>query len=216
MANNIVREEMTVHQALCELKTLNKRIEKAINETKPISTKEHSSLKVDGMTTAEFKNIAQSNHDSAVDLIRRQRGIKSAINQYNASKTVEICGRAYTIAQAIWEMKYAMAEEKNLLGRYSAMLNRATVQMERANGEELNRRAEAAMNAIHGSKDKANNEEYLKGIEDYKASHTLELVDPLDVRKIIADLDKEISEFEAKVDAAIQVANATTTLTIEY
>jgi len=214
--NTTVREEMTVHQALCELKTLNKRIPKAISETKPISTKEAKSNNVDGISVSEFKTLAQSTHDSATDLIKRQRGIKAAINQYNACKIIDVCGRKYTIAQAIWEMNYGMAEEKNLVTRYSEMLRKATAQIERANGDDLNRRAEAAMTAIHGNKDKANNDDFLKGVEDYKAAHALELVDPLNIRKIIADLDKSIAEFEANVDAAIQVANATTTLTIEY
>ena len=217
MANNsTVREEMTVHKALCELKTLNKRITKAISETKPVSTKEASSQKVDGIPMKTFNENAKSTHDSATDLIKRQRGIKAAVSQYNASKEIEVCGRKYTIAQAIWEMNYGMAEEKNMLARYTEMLRKCNAQIERANGEDLNRRAENAMNAIHGNKDKANNDEYLKGLEDYKKSHTLELVDPLNIRKVIADLDKEISDFEANVDAAIQVANATTTLIIEY
>ena len=214
--NTAVREEMTVHQALCELKTLNKRIAKAILESNPIATKEHASQKVNGMSTTEFKALAQSAHDSATDLIKRQRAIKSAVNQYNASKVVEVCGRQYTIAQAIWEMNYGMAEEKELLNRYASMLAKATSAIERANGDELNRRAEAAIAAIYGNKDKANSDEYLKGIEDYKVSHAIELVDPLGIRKIIADLEKEISDFTSSVDAAIQVANATTTLSIEY
>lgn len=216
MTNANVREEMTVHQALCELKTLNKRIIKAINETSPIATKEHSASKVNGMLVADFKTLAQSTHESATDLIRRQRAIKAAVNQYNAEKIIDVCGKKYTIAQAIWEMNYGMAEDKQIVDRYTSMLSKATTQIERANGDELNRKAEAAMNAIHGNKDKANTEEYLKGLEDYKTSHALELVDPLGIRKIITDLNKEISDFEASVDAAIQVANATTTLIIEY
>ena len=217
MANNsTVREEMTVHKALCELKTLNKRITKAISETKPVSTKEASSQKVDGIPMKTFNENAKSTHDSATDLIKRQRGIKAAVSQYNASKEIEVCGRKYTIAQAIWEMNYGMAEEKNMLARYTEMLHKCNAKIERANGEDLNRCAENAMNAIYGNKDKANSDEYLKGLEDYKKSHTLELVDPLNILKVIADLGKEISDFETNVDAAIQVANATTTLTIEY
>lgn len=212
----MVHEQMTVHQALCELKTLNKRVSKAIGETKPISTKECASQKVDGMPLAEFKSLAKSSHDSAVDLIKRQRAIKDAISQYNASKVVTICGREYTIAQAIWEMNYGMAEERALLDRYAGFLSRANSVIERENGDNLQRRAENAMNAIFGNKEKANSEEYIKGVSDYKEKHALEIVDPLGIRKIISDLEKEIADFEANVDSAIQVANATTTLEIAY
>lgn len=209
-------EEMTVHQALCELKTLRKRIVNAIEATNPIAAKEASATKVKGVSMADFKEAAKSAHDSAVDLIKRQRAIKAAVNQYNASKTIEVCGKTYTVAQAIWEMQYGMSENKILLQRYTDMLNRANREIESANGSDLNRRAETFCASMFGSKDKADAKDYNATLEDYKAKHTLELFDPLGIRKIIEDLEKEISSFESSVDAAIQVANATTTLTIEY
>ena len=212
----MVHEEMTVHQALCELKTLNKRIVKAVDATKPISVKEVSATKVDGISTGDFKDNAASAHDSAVSLIKRQRAIKAAVNQYNASKTIEVCGRTYTIAQAIWEMTYGISEDKSLLERYTNMLNSANSTIEKANGSELNRRAEAFCTAMYGSKEKCDKSDFNATLEDYKAKHTMELFDPLNIRKIIADMDKEISDFTSNVDAAIQVANATTILTIEY
>ena len=217
MGNNVnVRETMTVHQALCELKTLDKRVMKAIQESKPVSCKEHASAKVDGMDVAEFQKQAKSQHDSAVGLIQRQRAIKAAVSQYNASKVITVCGREYTIAQAIWEMKYGIQEDKALLNVYTQMLRRFEDNIAKRNGVELNLSAEAAMNVIYGGKEKSNSEEYLKGLEDYKERHALELVDPLNVRKIIEELEKQIADFEANVDAAIQVANATTTIEIAY
>ena len=214
--NTTVREEMTVHQALCELKTLNKRINKAIEATKPICVKEVSATKVEGISPADFKENAASTHESAIALIKRQRAIKAAVNQYNAEKQIEVCGRKYTVAQAIWEMKYGVNEDKMLLDRYTNMLKFANVAIENANGNDLNRRAEAFCAAMFGQKDKCDKADYNATLEDYKAKHTMELFDPLNIRKIIADLDKEISDFSSSVDAAIQVANATTTLTIEY
>lgn len=212
----MVREEMTVHQALCELKKLNRRIDKAIGATKPISVKEVSATKVDGITPAEFKDNAKAAHDSVIDLIKRQRAIKAAVNQYNAEKVVTICGKDYTIAQAIWEMQFGMKEDTELLNRYYDMLIRANSNIEAANGDNLNRRAETFCANMFGSKDKADKNDYNATLEDYKAKHTMELFDPLGIRKIIDDMDKQIASFEASVDAAIQVANATTTLTIEY
>lgn len=212
----MVREEMTVHQALCELKTLNKRIEKAIGETKPVAIKEASAKKVDGIAAEEFVANARSAHDSAVGLIKRRRAIKAAINQYNAEKQIEVCGRRYTIAQAIWEMQHGTSEDKALLTRYTQLLAFANNQIERMNGSDLDKRAEAFCASMYGSKDKCDPRDFNTTLEDYKAKHTMELFDPLGIRKIIADIEKEVSDFEANVDAAIQVANATTTLVIEY
>ena len=96
------------------------------------------------------------------------------------------------------------------------MLSFANNAIEKANGSDLNRRAESFCTAMYGQKDKCDKADYNATLEDYKAKHTMELFDPLNIRKIIADLDKEISDFSSSVDAAIQVANATTTLAIEY
>lgn len=212
----MIREEMTVHQALCELKMLGKRINKAIAASAPIATKEVSATKVCGVSVSDFAANARACHESAVDLIKRQRAIKAAVNQYNASKVIEVGGKQYTIAQAIWEMQFGTKEDRTLLDRYTAMLTKANANIEMANGSDLNRRAETFCASMFGSKDKADAKDYNATLEDYKAKHTMELCDPLNIRKVIEDMDKEIASFESGVDAAIQVANATTTLVIEY
>ena len=209
-------ETMTVHQALCELKVLNKRVSKTINETKPISFKEHSSRKVDGITETDFTEQAKASHNSAIDLINRQIAIKAAVNQYNAEKIVTVAGKDYTVAQAIWMMQFGIKEKKTLLDRYANMLTMVNATIERENGQRLNDRAEAFTVSMCGNKDKADPKAFNDSIEEYKKNHALELVDPLGIRKVISDMENEISEFEAGVDAAIQVANATTTLEISY
>lgn len=212
----MIKEIMTVHQALCELKVLNKRILSAISAVKPVATKEHSSSNVDGEPVEKFIEYAKSTHASAIDLIMRQIAIKAAINQYNASRIITVAGKQYSVAQAIWMMNYGIQHQQELLNMYSVMLKRASAEIERKNGDDLNTRAEAAMNAVYDSKDKANHKAYLEGVEEYKKSHTLEIVDPLGIRDIIAKMESEIASFQSGVDAAIQVANATTEIEIEY
>ena len=211
-----MREEMTVHQALCELKTLSKRVQKGIDTIKPVATKQHSAVKVDGVSVDEFNKRAVSDYQSVTDLINRWMAIKEAISKYNASKVVTVAGKEYTIAQAIWYLNYDMADKTALLNKLTAMLKTCTVNMEKANGEKLDSQAETAMNSLYGAKEKANKDEYLAGLEAYKTSHALEMVDPLKIRDLITDLEKEIGDFTSGVDAAIQVANATTTIVIEY
>jgi len=211
-----VRETMTVHEALCELKTLGKRIDSAINNCVPVATKEHSSQKVNSMTMAEFKDRAISSHQSATDLIRRQAAIKSAINHYNAEKIITVAGKDYSIAQAIWMMHHGTEEKRELLRLYTVLYSKAVAAIERANGKELNDRAENAMNSLYGSKEKADAAAYNSGIEEYKRNHELELVDPLGIHEVILALEKEITDFESRVDAAIQVANATTVIEVTY
>lgn len=209
-------EKMTVHEALCELKTLGKRIDSAISACVPIATREHDSEKVIGLDRAKFADLAKSNHQSALDLINRRSAIKAAISQYNASKKIAVCDKEYTVAEAIWLMEHGLAEKRVLLQRYTIMLNDAIRSIEIANGDQLNNRAERAATAAFDSKEKADPEKQLKFISDYKKAHTLEFEDPMNIRAVIADLEKDITSFEAKVDSAIQVANATTELEITY
>lgn len=212
----MVKEKMTVHQALCELKTLRKRISKAIEATNPVAVKYHGAGKVNGMTTEEFKTLAKSAHDTAVDLIRRQNAIKAAVNEYNSWTKVKVCGQEYTVAQAIWLMQYGMNDKKALLNRYVQMLDSVNAQIVRSNGDELRRRAETFAVNMYGVKDKADPKDFNTAMDDYIDKHTVDMVDPLGIRKIISELEKEISDFESNVDAAIQVANATSTIEIEY
>ena len=211
-----MKETMTVHEALCELKTLRKRVEEAIAESVPIRYKEVGSSTVDGKSVQDAMLAIKSAHQSVTDLINRMIAIKAAINQYNAEKKVQIGEAAYSIAQAIYMKSFGMDTKRALLDQYRRALKHATTFAESANGEKLNNRAEAAMTAIYGAKEKSDPEAYLKGLMDYKKQHTVELIDPLNLAKVVKEMEDEINTFESKMDSAIQIANATTQIEIEY
>lgn len=210
------KETMTVHEALCELKMLDKRIPAAIEKSIPVTAKEHSATTIDGKSVSDWITSAKSAHQSAMDLINRMVAIKSAVNKYNAEKHITVDGKDYTVAQAIWMMQHGMECKQALLSEYSNCLQKTSREIAKANGDSLNARAEAAMTAILGSKDKVDPAVYLKGLQDYKEQHRKELVDPIGIDAVLQKLDNEISGFNAKVDSAIQVANATTMIEIEY
>jgi hypothetical protein len=50
----------------------------------------------------------------------------------------------------------------------------------------------------------------------YIENNTYDLVDPMDVAKIMETLDAEVNEFNAEVDAALSVSNALTVIEFEY
>lgn len=211
-----MKEKMTVHEALSELKTLNKRVEKAISDSSPIAYKEHGATKISGKDVKCTVERIVSDHNSAIDLINRMAAIKAAINQYNAEKHITVGDKDYTVAQAIYMMQYGLQYKRDLVATYTQALHKATAFVERSNGDQLNNRAEAAMNAIYGAKEKSDPAAYLKGLMDYKEQHTVELVDPLNLEKVIEKLGIEIDAFTSRVDSAIQIANATTEIEFEY
>lgn len=209
-------EKMTVHMMLSEMKTIEKRIEKAINAIVPIGVRENASKNVNGLPIAEFNSCAEAENQRAVDLISRHNAMKAALYKYNTEKTVTINGKEMTIAQALWLMKHGMDQKRNLLAYYEVAYAKAADKIEQANGQALNTAAERAADIACGSKDKADSEEYLKMVEQYKESHRLVYVDPLDLKNRIHNLSEEIEKFDAEVDARIQTANATTEVEIIY
>ena len=57
----------------------------------------------------------------------------------------------------------------------------------------------------------------MKGLrQTYIENNTYDLIDPLDITKVMEALDAEINEFNAEVDAALSVSNALTVIEFEY
>ena len=50
----------------------------------------------------------------------------------------------------------------------------------------------------------------------YIENNTYDLIDPLNVTKLIEDLSNEVDNFNIEVDAALSVSNAVTVIEIEY
>lgn len=212
----MTQETMTVHEALCEAKTLESRIMKTIREITAIGTKENQASRVNGITVEEFNNDARSKSMKAEQMIDRYNAIKAAINQYNATKEITVNDKKYSVAMAVWMLQHGLSSKKNLRAWYANQLESARNTLSAHNGEKLDTRAENAASSNFGNKEKPNHEDYLKFIKDYKERTQLILVDPLNLSEKITKLDDEIAGFESRVDAALQVANATTTITIEY
>lgn len=209
-------EKMTVHMLLSEMKTIEKRIEKAVDAIIPIAAKEHASKKVNAVDVAEFTKTAQREQQRALDLIARHNAMKAALYKYNTEKEVEIAGKTMTVAQALWLMEHGMDEKRKLLEHYEKAYAKVVKEVEKANGAALNQAAERAADIACGSKDKADKDQYLEMVEKYKTSHQLEYVDPLNLKERINELSEEIEKFKAEADARIQTANAVTEVTIEY
>lgn len=100
----MTKEKMNIHKALCELKTLDSRIEDKIADFEPVAANRESNRKINGKSVEDFKHKADDDYKSITDLINRRYALKKAVVNSNARTTVEIGGSTYTIAEAI-EMK---------------------------------------------------------------------------------------------------------------
>jgi len=87
-------ETMNIHQALVELKTLDKRIESAIKEGEWVVANKHTNTKIGGVDLKEYMEAIKARHQKVTDLISRVEAIKRAVVNSNAVTKVRIGAKA--------------------------------------------------------------------------------------------------------------------------
>ncbi|ONI47674.1 hypothetical protein AN644_04325 [Candidatus Epulonipiscium fishelsonii] len=206
--------KISIHRGLAELKLLNSRIHKSINDLGPIGMCKLSQDKIIGTTDnkKEFEEKAKSAYNSIKDLIIRRDKIKRAIVLSNAMTKVMISGIEYTVAEAI-EKKESIEYTKNLLDKLKnhkrGITNDFTLEM-----QNMEHNLEEQIKIISGNA-KEQNVEYIKAFsEGYKKRNGYEIVDPLEIDKEIEKLEKYVDDFESEVDAVLSEINATTFIEI--
>lgn len=210
-------ERMNIHQALVELKTLNKRIEAAINEGEWVVANKHSNNKISGVDLTDFAENIKSRHQKVTSLIARAETIKRAVVNSNAVTKVLIAGKEYTVAEAIEMKNNGVERKKKLVFRLHTDYIQAKAVADRANGAELERRADEYIRTMLGTTDiKGMTGEVQRMREDFIKAQTVELVDPIGVLKQMELLNEGITAFETNVDAALSVSNALTNIEISY
>ena len=214
-------EKMTVHKALAELKTMDDRIMKSIRDNTYVLAVKHSAEKINGMTVANFKEKMRSGYQKATDLIARRDAMKRAVVLSNATTKVKVGENEYTVAEAIEMKNHGMEFRSALLRQINSAYTTAQNELNRNSGETLEKKAEQYVLAVIAAQPKDSkmsvDSDAMKALrKTYIENNTYDLVDPLDVAKIMEALDAEINEFNAEVDAALSVSNALTVIEFEY
>ena len=205
-------QTMSIHRALSELKTLNDRIPKVIQEADFIATDRKSAQKINGLSIEDYEKTIQAGFDKAVSLIERRNRLKDAIVQSNAITEVVVAGETMTVAKAI-ERKSSIANEEKLLsmmvGKRRMAINKLTME-----NESLPSRLEDYLTAILGNKEHAKKEEVELHTKSFMDRNEYVLIDPLKLDKRIEEWDERITSFKAEVDAVLSESNAITKITI--
>lgn len=213
----MIKEKMTVHKALSELKTLENRINAVLQNACFVMANKHGNGKINGKPIADFNASAVDDYKSATALINRRNAIKRAVIQSNATTKVVIDGKEYSVAEAI-DMKTAgIKSTRALINVFGSQLEMASRTINRENGEKLDTRADQYVKTMFEGADVKNlSEEARKLREDFIATQSYELVDPLNAEGKLKALNKEVDAFMTEVDSALSVSNALTTIDIEY
>ena len=215
------QEKMTIHKALAELKTMDDRIAKAIRDNTYVLAVKHSAEKINGKTVQNFKEDMRSGYQKVTDLIARRDAMKRAVVLSNATTKVKVGEREYTVAEAIEMKNHGMEFRSALLRQMNSAYVTAQNELARNGGEALEKKAEQYVLAVIAAQPKDSkmsvDSEAMKALrKTYIENNTYDLVDPMDIAKVIEALDAEINEFNAEVDAALSVSNALTVIEFEY
>ncbi len=199
---------MSITQALAELKLLDKRLSKHIDNVTWADVSTVSKV----IDAEKMKARAQAEYQSFMDLVKRRDTIKRAIVLSNATTRVKIDTWEGTVAEAI-EHKKSIQYKQNLLETMKGQLVQARVNYE-AQKSAVDTRLERLLQSELGKDVKTNPETITALSTSFRNNNKVELVDPLDLASKIAALESEIDSFETNVDWVLSEANGRTMITV--
>ena len=217
----MTQEKMTIHRALSELKTMDDRIIKAIDDVTYVLAVKHSAEKIQGVPVADFKENIKSGYQKVQSLMARRDAMKRAVVLSNANTRVTVGDKEYTVAEAIEMKNHGMEYKKYLRTKLVSQQRTAQANLDANSGETLEKKHEQYVIFVIGAQTKDSkmsfDSEAMKALrKTYIENNTYDLIDPLGVTKIMESLIDEINEFETAVDAALSVSNSLTVIEFEY
>lgn len=217
-------EKMLVTQALDERDLLVKKIQDKIVKASFTDVKKHNEKKVLDRRVIEetFRQEAESAYQQIMDLIDRFQKIDAAIVASNAAAMIHTSFGDYTVAGAI-SLRSRMRGsgsyddeadfEQSLFKKMKAELDKRLISIENKN-KQLESAAEGMRLSILGKDSKVKDDKPLEVVNTYVQENTAELVDPLDVRKKVDEIQEKRAKLLSELDTQIKVSNATTFIEI--
>lgn len=216
----MMEKKMLVTQALDQRDLLVKKICDKIRKASFTETKKHNEEKVmeRKVTQKEFEKEARSSYQQIIDLIHWYDKVDQAILRSNAETIIETSYGTMSIANALALRSRLNCSnaydsdsnfEGNLMMKLQEELNEKIRVMEQKN-KGLQNTAETMRLSILGKDTKTKDETPLKVVDAYVQENTTELIDPLNVRKKIDELNERRETILNELDTKIKVSNATT------
>jgi hypothetical protein len=200
-------QQMSIAQALVELKLLKSRIEKC-QCTDYITVKTKTKV----IDVPEFTKSAISSLQSYRDLLNRYNVIRSKVVVSNATTGVRIGGYEYTVAEAV-ERKRSIVMEKDMLAVLRAQFKKAMADMESHQKTQQERLDKLLLQEL--GKDSKTNVEVVDALtESFLKNNKADLIDPIGLQNIINAMDKSIQDFESNVDWVLSESNGRTAIIV--
>lgn len=206
-------KELTLTRALAELKLLDSKISKAIQELKSVSYSVNNIVPEFRVTSDEFKANYNSQMQSIQDLRNNKVILKNTLMKANAETKVIIGGKEYTILEAL-NRKTDISTENLLVQTMKKQLSASI-----ANVNSINNSIEDNIeNTIRSKSASSGNQskDYIQTVRDSYKPQRPELVNADVVEKLIKEKEEEISEFISEVDYALSEINAITKISVDF
>lgn len=200
--------QISITQALAEIKLLGKRIQSALTDAEWIAV----STKTRPVDVERLKKTAQATEQSYLDLVKRRSLLKQAVVQSNATTVVKIGDWSGTVAEAI-EKKISIEYQQELMRSMRSAYVRMTEEHKREQDA-----AQARLDKLLSSelgKDVRTNPETIAALSaTFKENNKVDLVDPLHLSERIKSLEAEIDSFTTNVDWVLSESNGRTMITV--
>lgn len=208
--------KITLARALVELKTIDAKITRNLNDSMYVCLGIGKRQKIEGgsISPQEAESSIKANFQSMRDLKNRYNKIKTALVQANATTKVTINGDTMTIAEAIERKNSIVKHEKAFLFRLRQQLQACDSKFESAKLA-MDSAVERALSSIYGTDRKNLSEEQISiVVESRKNDFEPTLIDPEKIRNKIKELTEYIENFEAEVNLSLSEVNAQTEIEI--
>ncbi|KUL15179.1 hypothetical protein [Bacillus paralicheniformis] len=205
--------ELTITRALSELKMLDKRIKRAVNESTFGGLMIGKKLPNGFRTTEDLETRAKADYQSVEALIKRRNAIKSAIVVSNATTKIEVAGVKMTVAEAI-ERKTSISYDIQLLDKLKEVYADLVDEADSVN-QKVTERLDKHLETLFGKDGKVKAAENQEIVKSFLAENEAKIIDPLNLKEKIDSLSKKIEDFEMEVDFALSESNTLTKINID-
>jgi hypothetical protein len=208
--------KMSVTRALAELKTLDVRFSKSVDELNLVAVKQGNKLRSPNSSYKEedFVKNAKGGLQSAMALYDRIITIKTAIDQSNSVTKIKIGNKEMTIQEALVLKKYINLRN-SLVMKLQRIAQKARDSYEVAESENQNTIEKMISSQLGKDSTDAQKASARKEAEDYiEKTKCVSLVDPCGIDALIKNLGDDITEFTTNIDYALSESNSTTFIEI--
>lgn len=202
--------KISITRALAELKLLDNRICRAIEEIKfAVCVTKKTNFNINkndftAQTTAAYQSIN--------DLMNRREKIKTAIMNSNAVTRVKIGAKEMTVSEAI-EMKHTIEYKEDVLEKVREQRLQVTKEYE-AHKSKVKQTIDANITQICSRDVKPDASTIQDLTEMFFKNDPVEVFDPLGLDNLVTALTAEIEDFKLNVDFVLSESNSLTQIEV--